>query len=476
MSLRYFKTDLMWGSYMRQFFLISFVVSVLSALAGAVPAAAENNSFGFFASSLQHYAQGSKRGDGTALPEKEKEEGRFRLSFMPNGFSVRSDTTEKIYDFKARQLLFIDHEKQTYLLSSLYAVPAFKIYEKKNREMMAEVMQKAGLPEKAVGKFELEMIFGAEANSEIAGAISFKTEDGKTGAYYKGEEVASYQSSAQRLSAVQQELFRKYLAYEHALHPAIAAHIAAESTIFSSLSYRNKAFGPPYLVERQYSLTETQPADGNAGRLPDSYKRIFAGDKRLNAVLELSQTAKQAVLADYLQLMEERLAAQDYRGVALVFFEYSIHYGDKEGLSQLGPFLKKALQDAPESSSAREMLAAIRQTPKTKEEAVKAVAVLEKMRGENMTHGYVLNIFQANYEAALGNGAKAIGLILESLQQNPFLAGAYKDLGDKYLQSYRMMDAWACWDRMREIAPHHGLTVPVNTFESQLRQQFPEYF
>src|SRR3546814_3917211 len=56
----------------------------------------------------------------------------------PNVLAIRSDEQAKIYDFQSNVLTVINHSDQQYKKTSLYAVPAFKAYEKRNREMLSK--------------------------------------------------------------------------------------------------------------------------------------------------------------------------------------------------------------------------------------------------------------------------------------------------------------------------------------------------
>ena len=142
--------------------------------------------------------------------------------------------------------------------------------------------------------------------------------------------------------------------------------------------------------------------------------------------------------------------------------------------------LKKTVQriysEAPQDSGVKELTNAIRQQPTSKEQLQKAIEILEAARSKDLSHGYILNVFLANYLDRVGQTQKAKDLILEALENNPFLAGAYKDLGDKYLRSFEMSNAWASWDHMRRLNPNHQLAPVINGLEQQIKQKHPVYF
>lgn len=67
-------------------------------------------------------------------------------------------------------------------------------------------------------------------------------------------------------------------------------------------------------------------------------------------------------------------------------------------------------------------------------------------------------------------------MFVSVLRSNPWLAGAYKDLGDLLFRQFDMGRAWRSWDAGRHIAPQLGIFSPVTQFEKNLQQQHPEYF
>jgi hypothetical protein len=54
---------------------------------------------------------------------------------------VRTGALERIYDFTARRLIEIDHEKKTFSEHSLYALPVFMARERQNRIVLNDVFR-----------------------------------------------------------------------------------------------------------------------------------------------------------------------------------------------------------------------------------------------------------------------------------------------------------------------------------------------
>jgi hypothetical protein len=66
--------------------------------------------------------------------------------------------------------------------------------------------------------------------------------------------------------------------------------------------------------------------------------------------------------------------------------------------------------------------------------------------------------------------------LLAALAINPYLLGAWGDLGWVYYKSWRFDKAWACWDAARRINPQHPQLLQITQMESQARSYTPNYF
>jgi tetratricopeptide (TPR) repeat protein len=106
----------------------------------------------------------------------------------------------------------------------------------------------------------------------------------------------------------------------------------------------------------------------------------------------------------------------------------------------------------------------------------RALSALDKLRTEAPSRHHVLCAFEANVRARLGEANVAKELLGRAIAANPRLTGAYKDLGDVYLQTWDIERAWHCWDIARTIAPFHPVLKGVEAFEQALLREHFEYF
>jgi len=186
-------------------------------------------------------------------------------------------------------------------------------------------------------------------------------------------------------------------------------------------------------------------------------------------------TKKERIVDDYLSEISSLLKKKQYLEASLAFHEYATHTGGKD-IERFKNTIQRVFSEAPPESGVHELTNAIRQQPSSKEQLQKAIKILEAARSQKPSHGYILNVYLANYLDMAGQTETARDLILEALESNPFLAGAYKDLGDKYLREFDMANAWASWDHMRRLNPEHQLAPVIDGLEQQIRQKHPVYF
>lgn len=113
---------------------------------------------------------------------------------------------------------------------------------------------------------------------------------------------------------------------------------------------------------------------------------------------------------------------------------------------------------------------------KGKAALIAAVPVLQQAQQHTIGERHMLKLFEANDHQMLGQLDLARPLFVSVLTTHPWLAGAYKDLGDLHFRQFDMGRAWRCWDAGRRLAPALGIFSSVDRFEETLLKQHPEYF
>jgi hypothetical protein len=98
------------------------------------------------------------------------------------------------------------------------------------------------------------------------------------------------------------------------------------------------------------------------------------------------------------------------------------------------------------------------------------------LRALSPSHIDVLDIFEGNTRLEMRQGPQGTELLLAAARADPYLTGAWHDLGDYYYRSFKMPEAWACLDAARRIAPADPMLRPANNLEQALRTKNPEFF
>jgi Flp pilus assembly protein TadD len=132
-------------------------------------------------------------------------------------------------------------------------------------------------------------------------------------------------------------------------------------------------------------------------------------------------------------------------------------------------------RDALESDeSVRALKASL--TPRDQASAQTALQTLAELRKQPGAAQYVLDVSQGNTLIYLHQGQNGADQLLEALAVNPYLLGAWHDLGAFYYQTFRTDKAWACWDAARKVNPQHPQLLPIRQMENRIRTYMPEFF
>jgi hypothetical protein len=67
-------------------------------------------------------------------------------------------------------------------------------------------------------------------------------------------------------------------------------------------------------------------------------------------------------------------------------------------------------------------------------------------------------------------------LLLDTLQQDLFLVGAYLDLARCYIEDWDYESAWQCIEAAQKLAPMHSNLDPIKSIAKQLEADFPDFY
>ena len=391
-------------------------------------------------------------------------------------FSVKEGRQERIYDFKKRRIHYLDHQTKTRTEISLFADPAFRVGEFQHRINMDEVIQKAG-GQALEDPFTLESIFGIESQSKQIGLKEDVSEKGKI-KFLSQDKIISEITWSENKASPEGEMFARFLIYDNSLHPLVRKKIAASGQIPDVI--RNQLQSADGTDQFVLILDAFKTRSDKGFQIPDyafSKKKPGAGPltDSLSQLIQSVQSGKSKITKHDKKWFIEHAhqAAEDkkYLDAALSILEYGLQTGDQETSSAEVRKLADHQKDDTELDRFFRSLGIA-----GPEQAKRAVVELGKINRKNLSRGHVIDIMIANQQSVLEHYAEAQKRMLGALKMNPYIAGAYKDLGDMFYAEFDMVSAWLCWDFAREQTPGHFMLKPISDYEAQLLKDYPDFF
>ena len=381
------------------------------------------------------------------------------------------------YDLGGRRILRIDREAGTYTEMSLFGEVGFRAAEFQNRLELRDVLEAgldvAGARQQAVASFAptlLEHRFSIDA-PDLGGPIERRDEGGVATFSWDGRTLLTFEGEVAESGRASAEGFATFLRYRAGGHPEALDAIGSLGNIparvrvvlrdveslertFEVRSVREVPTAPIALEGLTLVSTfgEARPLDDRIGRaleeLPDE------ADRRAAEIAERTRTA-----AD----RDEAIPAM------LGFLEHQLQTGTPVPNLDVAAIRRLAAEE-----DVRRILQSLQ--PPDAESGRAALETLETLGDAEGDSRHVLKIFRANIHGNFGELDEAEDLFLDALDENPFLAGAWKDLGDIYYRRFAMPDAWRCWDLGRRINPDFPTFEMIDDRERSLRERLPDYF
>ncbi|MCP3888317.1 MAG: hypothetical protein GY702_05520 [Desulfobulbaceae bacterium] len=394
----------------------------------------------------------------------------------PNSYVLLEDSylhfkgdEEGIYDFEKKAIYSINREKGIYSEMSLFANVGFRDYELRNRRFMSGALEHAGVEDNQMSLIFSEHELSVQAKESKSDILR---EERNGGILFKGEgkEILRVGGPIIELEGKYRKQFIRFFRHRYGGHPSLIDQLTPSSGIYSNITIWQRNVGEKKTHLHFISVEETQT---NSYSL-EGLKPFAETNDRLLALVErvagTTESNRKKVEAEILLNARQLIDKKDLVGAMLAYLEYTLVSG-----AQDLPWTEKDRQLLLNSNEVQEMLAAT-QNPTSREEAVSQIASMEDIRKKQTEGSHILKIFESNTRASLGEHNVARELMMGALEANPYIAGAWKDLGGFYFQSYEPYEAWICWDTGRRINPDHPLLKDINSFEERLQAQHPGFF
>lgn len=376
---------------------------------------------------------------------------------------------ETIYDFDKKVIYSINRAKRIYSEMSLFANVGFRDYELQNRKFLGGVLEHTGVEENPISLIFSEHELSVQAK-ESKSEVMRQERNGRIAFLGGGKLLLEVGGPVIEIPEKYRKEFVRFFRHRYGGHPSFIDHITTSTGIYTDITIWQKNIGEKKIHLHFDSVEETQPEDYSL----DGLKLFTEADRRLLSLVESvevgSETNRKKNEVAILQNAKRLIEKQDLIGAMLAYLEYTLVSG-----SQKLPWTEEDRKLLLNSNDVQEMLAAT-QNPTNREEAASKITAIESIRKKQRAGGHILKIFESNTRASIGDHLVARGLMMDALETNPYITGAWKDLGGFYFQDYEPYEAWICWDTGRRINPGHPLLNDINNFEKQLQTEHPGLF
>lgn len=350
--------------------------------------------------------------------------------------SVESQGSRQIYDFERRRIYRLHLKDKTYDDTSLYGV----------------------------------LVLLSLTSPEQDAAIETSHANGTTTYRSKDKELLSISDRTRPLADGYQAEYWRYLRYTIGGDPKIYAELDKHTGVPETL----QALKPDDAGEKLITLRLTGIANTpDAPYSLDGFTRAAPKREPFLTLQKIGRDGTSSLAARAEAAKRDRdtaTAAGKMLDAALAHFAYALSTGDS-GRDWLMQTRDQVQADADANALASSL------SVKNAEEAEKALKTLTALRAKSQSpYAYLLDVFAANHQASLRHPAEARQLFLTALNANPYLMGAWFDLGKLYYSTFETEAAWACWDAGRALSPGHPFGKNIDTMERQMASDHPELF
>jgi tetratricopeptide (TPR) repeat protein len=343
----------------------------------------------------------------------------------------------------------------------------FRDYEFQNRLYLGRALGAASIKDNPMAIPLSEHIFSLTAKNHQS-KVKKEIKNNNVTFSWNHKELFKYDQDVVNIKSPYKEGFIRFLRYHLGGHPKIIMNLQQLSGIPSSLTMTShnvqtkittlRLKSHKYISDKSLNLNKF-----TKGKVEGALASLFSENTIFSE--DALNTSVNALLAKAMSAFNDKR----YLDTILTYLEYTLATG-KQMPKQFKPQRELITADL----NVKAFLASIR--PKSKEEAQKAVKTLVALRSKSKDRIHILKIFEANIRSSLGMQKKSIQLFHETLKKNPYITGAWKDLGELYFRSYNSRDAWRCWDAARKLNPRHKLLAKVTQFEVRLKKDNPDFF
>ncbi len=373
-----------------------------------------------------------------------------------------------VYDFARHVIIGVDPQTHRLVELSMYAAFSGRDAELENRMMLGGALEAGKVENNPMSPTLAEHQLSLRRDAKRASGIERKSDDGEQRYLWQGKELFAYSTKLVPLTAAERDLFIRYLRYTVGGHPEILDDLQKLDGIPKWIRYSDPAFGTALRLE----VLESRKTPDADYVLPPLEKTPMKNPGAAAAAARVASSTPESRAAFTARILAAANEAADMGRplqAMLGYIELQLMIG-----GEMPPDFKKRAEGITHDGNVRALLSVFQAANEAQARA--NVATLKGLAALAGDKAYVLGIFQANMETALGNREAAISLFVAALTKNPFITGVWKDLGDSLDTGYDAADTWRCYETARIIAPEHKLLAGIAQGEAAMTREHPEYF
>jgi hypothetical protein len=382
---------------------------------------------------------------------------------------VEAEGTRTIYDFERLRVLRIDLSSAKYTDDSLYSDVGFRALEFQNRIMLGAALQAGKVAVNPMEPALVEQLFSL-SNPKSETQIDQRPAENDREFFWGKQKLVSVSDKTRELPAGYESEYWRFLRYYAGGHPKVYSALRSVKGVPEKISFVLTNMGTE---TREIALNSI----GSGADAPYSRAglELAPHDQEPYNTLRLLGPDAAAKLTERMDAAVKARDAAMAQGQVLdaVLTNMSILIMSGDGAS-IAPWLAQN-REAIQSNELAHSLSGILE-PRDQAGAQKSLQTLSELHNRTGSAGYMLDVFQGNILLGLRDGKAGADHLLAALRVNPYLLGAWKDLGGYYYQSFQTDKAWDCWDAARRVNSQHPMLLRISEIERQLRTTFPEFF
>lgn len=444
------------------------------------------------------------QGLGKPVLDTKTAEGKkdYAVTLMPQHLSIRAGDEERIYDFIEKTCAQVNHADKTYKLIALHALPL------ENHKMRSAMTQKSADFETRSGTgkmiktmsgymldaegpmLDLDTLYAAASTQKSAQLLRFRPEAEKKVFETDSGTAAEFTLSGTALPESLRKTWQRFLVYGPTLHPEMEKAIGQPGRAFATLSYAtNDHTGT--VTKKTWTLAGQEAAPAAPPAVPAGYARHFHDDENIDQAVLTSQ--KDGPTIDHYAARVDAYVKQGDALRAIAAYNEMMLSAPTEK-SDKAESVMMNMMSVVNGEFPDQVMRALSQKHMNKSGIEFSDRMLKRAKdaikqdgGDNFI--YLFDVFRArNIRNMLRmttpeGGAPdarqadiARRMDLNAIFTNPWLAGAYAQLGDAEYDWGDAQFAWVCWEQAARLKPELRTLEKMEGLRLLAEKEFPEYF